>query len=209
MSKVREERNERGEILVRERVTAFAEVRSWSQCPVPLYVALIHKEWRTREGEPKEDRWAITSPEPFASGRALVDFYHRRSRIEEVNRALKQPRRLDRFTSPNHSLVLSHVLFILLTYSLLQYFLKSQEHWEQTNRFLRTLRQEPSLGREAVVVYAKEQFGVFDQEEYTKVLLELPSPARRRMLERIETQQRERREWGTHAESGGEVKEST
>jgi hypothetical protein len=207
---VREERDERGEVRVRERVTAFSEVRSWQACPLPLYVALIHKEWRTPTGETKEDQWAIASPEPFSSGRALVDFYHRRSRIEEVNRALKQPRRLDRFTSPAYPLVLSHVLFTLLTYSLLQFFLKSEEHWDLTNRFLRSLRQAPALGREAVVVYAKENFGVFDQEEYTKVLLGLPEAARQRMLARIETQQRERREWGkAAAASDQEVKPQT
>lgn len=206
---VRDERDDRGGVIVRERVTAFAEVKSWSQCPVPLYVALIHKEWRTREGEAKEDQWAIVSPEPFASGRDLVNFYHRRSRIEEVNRALKQPRRLDRFTSPEYSLVVSHIVFTLLTYSLLQSFLKSHENWDLTNRFLRTLRQEPSLGQEAVIVYAKDNFGVFDQEDFTKILLQLPRPARARMLERLETLEQERRTWTGSGKSSEPVKRST
>jgi hypothetical protein len=197
---VREERDERGELLLRERVTAFSEVRSFSQCPVPLYVALIHKEWRTREGEWKEDRWAITSPEPFSSGRALVDFYHRRSRIEEVNRALKQPRRLDRFTSPEHALVVSHIAFTLLTYSLIEFYLKSRENWELTKSFLRTLQREQGAGKDAVVVYAQDSFGAFDHEEYTKILLGLPRPARHRMLERLEARKQERETWTRQGE---------
>lgn len=196
---VGEERDPSGQVALRERVTAFSEVRSWSQCPVPLYVALIHKEWKTAQGEMKEDRWAITSPEPFASGRALVDFYHRRSRIEEVNRALKQPRRLDRFTSPEYSLVVSHVAFTLLTYSLIEFYLKSRENWDMTRSFLRTLRREQTLGKDAVVVYAQDVFGTFNHEDYTKILLELRRPARQRMLERIEARQQDRQTWAQPA----------
>ncbi len=192
---VREDRDEHGQVALRERVTAFSQVRSWSRCPLPLYVALIHKEWKTAEGEWKEDRWAITSPEPFASGRALVDFYHRRTRIEEVNRALKQPRRLDRFTSPEYSLVVSHIAFTLLTYSLIEFYLKSREDWDLTRSFLRTLRREQSLGKDAIVLYAQDSFGTFNHEDYTKMLLELPRPSRHRLLERIETRQRERQAW--------------
>jgi hypothetical protein len=192
---VREERDERGEVILREQVTSFSEIRSWSRCPIPLYVALIRKNWRSKEGEPKEDHWAITSPEPFASARGLVDFYHLRSRIEEVNRQLKQPRRLDRFTSPEYSLVASHVVFTLLTYSLIQFYLKQRERWDLTRSFLRTLQREDSLGQHGVVVYAQDSFGTFEQEDYTKRILQLSRPARERMLDRIEAKQKERDSW--------------
>jgi hypothetical protein len=201
---MREERDENGEVTVREQVTSFSEIRSWSGCPVPLYVALIRKDWRTQAGERKQDHWAITSPEPFPSGRGLVEFYHLRSRIEEVNRELKQPRRLDRFTSPEYSLVLSHVLFTLLTYSLIQFYLKQRERWDLTRSFLRTLQREESLGLHAVVVYAKDSFGTFEQEDYTKVLLQLSRPARQRMLERIEAKQKEREGWAKRQEGPSE-----
>jgi hypothetical protein len=193
---VREEHDEHGQVVLREQVTSFSEIRSWSACSVPLYVALIRKSWRSKEGEPKEDHWAITSPEPFPSARALVDFYHLRSRIEEVNRQLKQPRRLDRFTSPEYSLVVSHILFTLLTYSLIQFYLKQRERWDLTGSFLRTLQAEQTLGQNAVVVYAQEAFGTFAQEDFAKILLRLSRPSRRRMLETIEAREKERAAWG-------------
>ncbi|MBI2195056.1 MAG: transposase, partial [Planctomycetes bacterium] len=150
---VRQEHDEHGHVQMLEQVTSFSEVRSWKQCRLPLYVALIRKQWRNLDGEWQEDHWAITSPEPFSSGHMLIDFYHHRSRIEEVNRALKQPRRLDRFTSPQYSLVVAHIVFTLLTYSLIEFFLKARGNWDLTHRFLRTLRQERTLGREAVILY--------------------------------------------------------
>lgn len=193
---VQEERDDRGHVVLREEVTAFSEIRSFSQCPIPLYVALIHKGWRTAEGEWKDDHWAITSPEPFDSGRSLVEFYHRRSRIEEVNRQLKQPRRLDRFTSPQWNLVVSHIAFTLLTYSLIQFYLKMRERWDVTGSFLRTLQREQSLGKDAVVAYAGDAFATFDHEGYTKHLLELSRPARQRLIQRIDARQKERESWG-------------
>jgi hypothetical protein len=200
---LREERDESGAVILREQATAFSEIRSWSQCPVPLYVALMRKTWISPEGEPKEDYWAITSPEPFPSAGALRQFYKLRSWIEEMNRQFKQPRRLDRFTSPEWSLVLSHVLFTLLGYSLVELYLKSRERWELTGSFLRTLQREASLGSHAVVLYAGDYFGTMDQEEYTKALLQLPRPARKRMLGGIESRQREREGWVR--EEGGET----
>ncbi len=158
-------------------------------------MVLIRKEWRTEKGEKKKDHWAITSPEPFPSGRALVEFYHLRSRIEEVNRQLKQPRRLDRFTSPEYSLVIFHVVFTLLTDSLIQFYLMQRERWDLTRSFLRTLQREESLGQNAVIVYAEDSFSTFNQEDYTKMLLQLPRPARQWMLKDIEAKQKEREGW--------------
>lgn len=204
---LKEERNERGEIVVREQVTAFSKIESWKECPIPLYAALIKKEWRNKQGEPEEDQWVITSPEPFGSGRALVDFYHRRSRIEEVNRQLKQPRRLDRFTSPKYELVVSHIVFTLLTYSLIELYLRWRERWDLTGSFLRTLQREHSLGQHGVVAYAGDRFATYDQEDYTKILLQLDRPSRRQMLERIEQRQKEREGWlDSGEESGGPSK---
>ena len=102
-----------------------------------------------------------------------------------------------------------HVAFTLLTYSLLQFFLSAQENWQLTNRFLRTLRHETTLGREAVVVYAKEVFGVFDQEEYTKILLRLEDSARKRMLHGIEARQQERQAWAQGGRTGDSSTDST
>lgn len=194
---VREVRDPSGAVTLREQATAFSEIRSWSQCPVPLYVALMHKSWITEEGEQKEDYWALTSPEPFPTAGALRDFYGLRSWIEELNRQFKQPRRLDRFTSPEWSLVLSHVLFTLLTYSLIEFYLKSRDRWELTGSFLRTLQREVSLGMHAVVLYAGDYFGTMEQEEYTKTLLQLRRSARKRMLEGIESREREREGWAS------------
>jgi hypothetical protein len=189
---VREERDGHGEMILQEEVTGFSEVRSWSGCPVPLYVALIRRRWRTPEGDRKEDHWAITSSAPFPSARALMDFYRLRSRIEEVNRQMKQPRRLDRFTSPEWSLVVAHVVFTLLTYSLIQFYLKSREDFGMTGSFLRTVQREERLGTHAVIAYAGDAFATLDQEEYTRILLHLSRPARKEMLERMDRRQQER-----------------
>jgi hypothetical protein len=50
-----------------------------------------------------------------------------------------------------------------------------------TRSFLRTLQREQRLGKDAIVVYAQDAFGTFNHEDYTKLLLELQRPARKRM----------------------------
>jgi hypothetical protein len=85
------------------------------------------------------------------------------------------------FTTPNFNADAVHVFFVLLTYTLIQLYLKSTHHEELATKTIESLRQEERLGKDAVIVYAEKYFAVFDVDEYTEIILYLREEARLRM----------------------------
>jgi hypothetical protein len=74
-----------------------------------------------------------------------------------------------------------HVFFVLLTYTLIQLYLKSTHQEEFAPQTIESLRQEERLGKDAVIFYAAKYFAVFDVDEYTEILLHLREGARLRL----------------------------
>ena len=74
-----------------------------------------------------------------------------------------------------------HVFFVLLTYTLIQLYLKATHHEEFAPQTIETLKQEERLGKDAVIVYAEKYFAVFDLDEYTDIILDLREKPREKM----------------------------
>jgi hypothetical protein len=88
-------------------------------------------------------------------------------------------------TSCHFSLVLSHVLFILLAYTLLQahLFLRHREEVNQRTR-RRTLQLlGPTL--EVIAAYYQQRFCLLTLPEFADILLSLEEPARTKLRKRI------------------------
>ena len=96
------------------------------------------------------------------------------------------------FTTPNFNADAVHVIFVLLTYSLIQLYLKSTHHEELAIKTIESLRQEERLGKDAVIVYAEKYFAVFDVDEYTDIILHLRKEARLRMCRWIKRFRRDK-----------------
>ena len=79
-----------------------------------------------------------------------------RTQIEERFRQFKRDWYIADFPSPDSSLIESHVCFTLLTYSLLQMYLRREDLQKLTHKMISTLRAEEHLGKDAVLVYAKD-----------------------------------------------------
>ena len=111
----------------------------------------------------------------------MRDLYGLRTDIEERHRQVKCFWDLTRFQSTAWSLVVSQLVFVCLTYSLLQVHLLRQGHEELNRRTWPTSHRLLPDG-DRVVIYRQQYFGFFTLLEHMELTLSLEGKARRRAL---------------------------
>jgi len=172
----REGRERKNGELVREEVMGVGEITSWEGCDVPLYVVLV----KGREGG-KEMIWALVSTRRFRTPEQAREHYELRMQVEERIDQLKNCWLIGKFTSPNFNLDMAQVVFTVLVYSLLQMYLMREEMQELAHKTIETLQQEERLGKNAVLVYAKGHFGIFDLDEFMDMTLSIEGEPKERL----------------------------
>lgn len=160
-----------------EEVAGIGMVESWESCEVPLYIVLV----RTTRVDGSSEIWALTSTKVFDDPRLARKLYTFRMQIEERIDQIKNCWWVGSFTTPNFNADVVHVFFVLLTYTLIQLYLKSTHNEELATKTIKSLKQEERLGKDAVIVYAEKYFAVFDVDEYTDIIIHLREDARLRM----------------------------
>ena len=183
-----EVKDETGRVVEVEELAGIGKVESWESCEVPLYIVLV----RTRKANGKEEMWALASTKRFDDPRSPRQLYTGRMQIEERIDQIKNGWWVGSFTTPNFNADVVHVIFVLLTYTLIQLYLKSTHHEELATKTIESLRQEERLGKDAVIVYAEKYFAVFDVDEYTDIILHLRKDARLRMCRWIKRFRRDK-----------------
>ncbi len=169
--------HEKGNKKYTESVLYVGDVEEWEQTGLKVYVSLMKT---TAPGE-EEKSWGLcTTFRPGNAGKAF-ELYKKRSRIEEVNKQMKTNWRINKFSSPNESLIEAHVLFTLLTYSLIQLYLMKKHLTDLANKAIDSLRAETGLGKDCVVVYYENHFAVLHTNYYTEIILELEETSRNRL----------------------------
>jgi hypothetical protein len=129
---------------------------------------------------------------PFScwSAKQVRDFYGLRTDIEERHRQLKCFWDLSRFHSTAWSLVVSHLVFVSLTYSLLQLHLLQQGH-QALNRCTPETTRRLLPDGDRVIIYRQQYFGFFTLLEHTQLMLSLEGKARRKALAKARRLQKE------------------
>ena len=183
-----EVKDESGTVVEVEEVAGVGEVESWESCQVPLYVGLV----RTRKADGRTELWALASTRAFRDPREPRRLYTGRGQIEERIDQVKNCWWVGSFTTPNFNADTVHIIFVLLTYTLIQLYLKATHHEELATQTIETLKQEERLGKDAVIVYAEKYFAVFDLDEYTDIILDLREKPRERMRRWIKKFRREK-----------------
>lgn len=148
----------------------------WDECTVPLHVSLM----RIKSDNTVIRHWGLATTYKPSSASDAFDTYGKRTCIEERHKQFKCTWNIAKFSSPDRSLVESHVLFTLLTYSLVQLYLIKKHLSELADKTIESLRREERLGKDAVVVYGKRNYAVFDLDEYTNIIAYLQPEARER-----------------------------
>jgi hypothetical protein len=172
-----EVKDETGKVVEVEEVAGVGRVESWESCEVPLYVVLV----RTRKAGGRSEIWALASTKEFRDPKEARKLYTGRMQIEERIDQIKNCWWVGCFTTPNFNADVVHVFFVLLTYTLVQLYLKATHHEELGTKTIETLKQEERLGKDAVIVYAEKYFAVFDLDEYIDIILHLEAKPRERM----------------------------
>lgn len=160
-----------------EEVTVVEEVDMWDKCKVPLHISLM----KVTGSDGSLRYWGLSStfkPKYPAESFELYDF---RTQLEERHSQIKNCWNISKFTSPNESLIETHVAFTLLTYTLTQLYLNNKHLNELATKTIKSLRKEELLGVNNVIVYSKEYFGVFDLDEYTEIIAFLKDAAMSRL----------------------------
>ena len=160
-----------------EKVAAFNDLTSWDSCPVPLTVVLTQQHEKPPWGLVTT---AHTQDAPFVRGR-----YALRDTIEERHRQTKLFWDLTGFHSPNFNLVTNQVVFVALTYTLLQMQLLRENRPELNRMSRRTLQRQMLPYGNHIVLYAKEYYGFFDLPEYTEIIMGIAEPAKSKLLRKV------------------------
>jgi hypothetical protein len=170
------------EDTLRERVAArIPDLRSWKTCEVPL-VGVVVRETKT-DGTVNE--WVLVTTRLALTSAQVVAYYHLRTQIEERHRQFKKFWGVGAFTSPTCSLVVAHVVFLFLAYTLLQAFLHVEGLATLARRAITTLQADERVGRLAVIVYGDGAFAIFSVMEFFNIVLALPEEARQRLKRRV------------------------
>jgi len=164
---------------VRERtlVARFPGLTSWWDCPVPLTGVYSRDVY----ADGHEDGWLVVTTNEDWSAHHVRDLYGLRTDIEERHRQVKCFWDLTRFYSTAWSLVVSQLVFVCLTYSLLQVHLLRQGHQELNRRTWPTSRRLLPDG-DRVIIYRQQCFGFFTLLEHMELTLSLEGKARHRAL---------------------------
>jgi len=164
---------------IRERtlIARFPSLTTWSDCPVPLTGVYSRDVY----ADGHEDSWLLVATHEDWSARRVRDLYGLRTDIEERHRQVKCFWDLTRFHSTAWSLIVNQLVFVCLTYSLLQIHLLRRGHEELNRRTWPTSRRLLPDG-DRVIVYRQQCFAFFTLLEHMEPTLSLEDKARRRAL---------------------------
>ncbi len=164
-------------VRYKEEVVTIEQMQTWEKCEVPLFVSVM----RITDTEGNIKYWGLCTTFQPKDAKKPFELYELRTQVEERHRQLKQFWNIGDFTSPHRSLIEAHVLFTLLTYTLINLYLTKTHLNDLTNKTITSLRQEELLGKNNVIVYSNKYFAVFDVDEYTEILAFLKEEARQRL----------------------------
>lgn len=193
------EKDAAGEVIKKTVTTHVGEMDLWQGCPLKLNVYASKTEtWSSEKNAWAYRDWALASTKPYPSEKAAIERYALRDHVEERFRQLKCFWNISKWPSPERSLLECQVCFILTTYSLLQLYLRRHDLQQLTRRAIQTLRQEESLGKDAMLVYAGEHFGVLRPDDYSLILLDLEPEPREKLKAAFEKQREVRQTRESH-----------
>jgi len=160
-----------------EKVVAFNELTSWESCPVPLTVVLTQQS--------DKPPWGLVTTAHTQDAPFVRERYQLRETIEERHRQTKLFWDLTGFHSPNFNLVTNQVVFVALSYTLLQMQLLRENRPELNRMTRRTLQHQMLPYGNHIIVYVHQYYGFFDLHEYTEIIMGITEPAKTKLLKKV------------------------
>ena len=163
---------------VRCEVATVAGLKTFSTCPVPLN-AIVNREIYA---DGHHDYWVLLDTAPVHDPARGRQDYALRTAIEERHRQLKCFSDLEAFSSRAFSLIVNQVVFVLLTYSLLQWYLvraaRKQLNAKTRTRILELLRPSTTV----ILIYYQNYVACLSPLKHQELVLTLNEQARKKIL---------------------------
>lgn len=173
--------------IVKREAATIGEFRSWSSCTVPLSVVANRETYA--DGHQKT--WVLLDTKEVEDPSEASEQYHLRTSIEERHRQLKCFIDLTKFTSRAFSMVVNQVVFIMLSYNLLQLYLLRQGRKELNNKTLPHIRQQLLPSANHIIVYFENYYGLFAPLEFTEIIASLEDEPRKKIVDKCRRLRRE------------------
>jgi len=166
------------EIVLRSEVATVADLKTFSTCPVPLN-AIVNREIYA---DGHHDYWVLLDTAPIHDPTRGRQDYALRTAIEERHRQLKCFSDLEAFSSRAFNLIVNQVVFVLLTYSLLQWYLvraaRKQLNSKTRPRILELLRPSTTV----ILIYYQNYVACLSPLKHQELVLTLNEQARKKIL---------------------------
>jgi len=186
-----EQTSNNGKLLLKKEIAPVRDIDLWSPLKIHALVTR-YTVWNEKLNQYDENYSVLVSTKKYSVPSMMVTHYELRVKTEERFRQFKHGWYIADFTSPNASLIESHVCFTLLTYSLLQLYLRRNDLQKQTHKMLASLQIDERLGIRSVVVYAGDCYAIFDLDDYTIRVTKMDDIPRKRLAATMQAQKEER-----------------
>ena len=189
---VEEQHDGYGQVLLKKEIALIEDLEQWDRVECKLHaVATRYTSWDLQKGT-EVNYGVLVSTKKYHDPKLMLTHYDLRMQTEERYRQFKHSWYITDFPSPHASLIASHVCFTLLTYSLLQLYLRRKDLRDKTHKMMATLRADEQLGKDAVLVYSDDEYGVFDLDDYTFRVAGLQETPRHRLMATMQAQKEAR-----------------
>ena len=160
---------------------------SWSAATVPLAVTCAKAHY----ADGHFDDWAILTTHSSLSGPKTLEYYSKRTAIEERHRQLKCFYDLTRFRSRSFNAITAQVVMVLLTYTLRQW-----QIWKWLGETLAGLTPQETLAQlkllqQWVVIYWQMSYTQLPVVSFTREAMQLDGEAKRKAIRKLETLEQE------------------
>ena len=166
--------------IVKKEAAVIGGFCSWSSCTVPLSVIANREHY----ADGHEQIWLLIDTQQVQDPCQARQDYHQRISLEERYRQLKCFIDLSHFTSPAFSMIVNQVVFIMLTYNLLQLYLLKKGRRELNKRTLPRVRQQLLPSDNHVIVYFQNYYALFTPVELVEFLVTLGEEARNKIAKK-------------------------
>lgn len=175
------------EILLNREAAVIGQLHTWPSCTVPLSVVANRECY----ADGHEETWLLIDTKDVQDPSEAHQQYHLRTAAEERYRQLKCFCDLTNFTSRAFSMVVNQVVFIMLSYNLLQLYLLHQGRKELNKKTLPRIRQQLLPSDNHIIVYRQNYYGLFSPLEFAEIIATLGDGARKKVAERCQRLRRE------------------
>ena len=137
------------------------KITSWGKCGVSLNIILVKSKLKSG----KVRLWSLATTKDYSNPCDAVKDYKLRWQIEERYKQLKDSWLNKGFNSTSFSLIVSHTIFSILVYSLIQVYLNVKSLNRLANRTIDALKADEATGKNSVIMCAGEYYAVLDPDE--------------------------------------------